>query len=183
MASNRDRIFLTGFMGSGKSTVGVAVAPRLGWEFNDLDATVERLAGKTVEKIFEVHGEAVFRAWECEALRAVMPQSVCAVGGGALTYVQNMAWALDHGLVVFLQASPEILGHRLAADPKRRPLLEGPDGRCLAGGALMDRIIDLLEKREPTYQQAHITIKGGMSSPEEVATRIVAAYRSRNVLR
>ncbi|HEY2738306.1 MAG TPA: shikimate kinase, partial [Thermoanaerobaculia bacterium] len=78
------RIYLTGFMGSGKSTVGRLLAERLGMPFIDLDAEIEQRAGITVREIFERHGEPVFRRLEQEALRATeeMPDAVVATGGG-----------------------------------------------------------------------------------------------------
>lgn len=86
-----ERIVLTGFMGSGKSTVGRSLAQRLGWRFVDLDNVIEQLDGRAVHRIFAESGEAVFRAMETEALTSSLqePGIVLALGGGALETLAN----------------------------------------------------------------------------------------------
>ena len=144
-----------------------------------LDSSITVLAGRTIEEIFEADGEGVFREWERQALRAVRPQTVCAVGGGALVQQDNMNWALEQGLVIFLQVHPGILARRLELDAQRRPLLENEKGQRLSGAALLERVTALLEHRNPSYERAHITIPAANYPPGEIGKRVVEAYRSR----
>ncbi len=110
------RVYLTGFMASGKSSLGRNVAMELGFEFIDLDAAIEAEAGKTVGEIFREDGEPAFRAAEAAALRATsdLDNHVIAVGGGTLVPDANMDWALEHGTVVFLDLPAEELVRRLS---------------------------------------------------------------------
>ncbi len=178
-----ERIFLTGFMGCGKSTVGALAAPLLGWRFQDLDQEIEARAGRGVAAIFASGGEEAFRAREREALLATPVRTVCGLGGGALVDPANLNWARMHGLVIYLQVDAEELCRRLEGSPVRRPLLENDRGQRLAGERLLARISALLEVRTPTYVQAHCTIEATGISAEEAAGAVVASYRSRNDLR
>lgn len=175
-----ERIFLTGFMGCGKSTVGALAAPLLGWRFVDLDQEIEARAGCSVAAIFASGGEAAFRAREREALLATPVRTVCGLGGGALVDGANREWARKHGLVIYLQVDAEELCRRLEGSPVRRPLLESDRGQRQAGEQLLARISTLLEVREPRYAQAHCTIEATRISAEEAARAVVGAYRSRN---
>jgi len=118
-----ERIVLTGFMGSGKSTVGRLLAARLGWSFEDLDTLIEARAGKTVPAIFADEGEASFREQETAALQAVLAGSrlVLALGGGAVETETNHALLAAPGTcVVLLEAPLAVLLERCrrqAADP------------------------------------------------------------------
>jgi shikimate kinase len=127
-----ERIVLTGFMGSGKSTVGRLLAERLGLRFADLDALIEQREGLTVPEMFAQRGEAAFRRAETAALMAALAQQglVLALGGGAIESEANRALLQHHPAVtvVFLDASFETLNARCqlqAADPSAtaRPLL------------------------------------------------------------
>lgn len=129
------RLVLTGFMGSGKTTVGRLLAARLGWRFVDLDSEIEQRDGRTVAQIFAESGEPVFRRFETEALLSALqrPHAVVALGGGAVETAANrdlLAGAEDT-LVVLLSAPFATLYERCvqqSADPSAaiRPLLGGP---------------------------------------------------------
>ncbi len=175
-----ERIFLTGFMGCGKSTVGALAAPLLDWRFQDLDQEIEARAGRGVAAIFASGGEAAFRVREREALLATPVRTVCGLGGGALVDAENLNWARINGLVIYLQVDSEELCRRLESSDVRRPLLENDRGRRLAGERLLARISELLEVRTPTYMQAHCMIEATDISAEEAAQAVVASYRSRN---
>src|SRR5580658_9562542 len=115
-------IYLVGFMGCGKSTVGRALADELGWHFTDLDNEVEGSAGCTISEIFDTQGEEMFRTLEASALaqrvRAVQsgrPQ-VIALGGGALMNDKNFELVSNHGVVVWLDAPFELIEKRVAAE-------------------------------------------------------------------
>lgn len=136
-------IYLVGFMGCGKSTVGRALADELGWSFFDLDDEIESGAGSTISEIFDTHGEPMFRTLEASALakrvRAVQsghPQ-VIALGGGALMRDESFELIANNGVTVWLDAPFGLIERRVAAE-SHRPLARNPeklrelfDFRCL----------------------------------------------------
>ena len=124
-------IYLVGFMGCGKSTVGRALADELGWSFFDLDHEIEGDSGSTISEIFDRQGEEIFRALEASALakrvKAVQsgrPQ-VIALGGGALMSDKNFELISNHGVMVWLDAPFEVIQKRVAAE-SHRPLARDP---------------------------------------------------------
>jgi shikimate kinase len=171
------RIYLTGFMGSGKSTVGPLLAEQLGYRFLDLDDLIEAEVGKSIETLFTTAGEVAFRDVEARILRqtAHYNPAVIALGGGALTFEHNLQWALAQGLVVYLRASADTLLHRLRPALATRPLLCGGDGQPMQGEVLRLRIETLLAQREPFYQRAHLTIEVDGCSVQEIAAAVRAA--------
>jgi shikimate kinase len=162
------RIYLTGFMGSGKSAVGRKLAERLGARFVDLDEEVESQAGITIREIFEQHGEPAFRRLEQEALRATAedPEAdvVVATGGGTVTFEANARWMRASGLTVWLNPAFATIVARIGGLGKRdRPLFRD-EAQALA----------LYRERLPAYRQADLTVDVGPDEqPEEVAARIV----------
>lgn len=173
---NPSRVYITGFMGSGKSTSGPLVAERLGYRFIDLDAEVERIAGVTIHEVFEQHGESKFRALETAVLSEVMMEEnvVAATGGGALTSEGNMLLAETSGATVFLKLPAQTLADRLS-DPQGRPLLHDESGKPYTREALLARIEELLAKRDRFYSNADVVIEADNRSPEEVADAVVQA--------
>ncbi len=125
-------IYLVGFMGCGKSTVGRALADELGWSFFDLDDEIESDAGSTISEIFDTRGEQVFRVLEAAALakRVKSVQSgrpqVIALGGGALMDDKSFELILNHGVAVWLDAPFELIEKRVAAE-SHRPLARNPE--------------------------------------------------------
>jgi shikimate kinase len=171
-------VYLTGFMGSGKSTVGPLVAARLGVPFADLDARIEAVAGQPIPALFADEGEAGFRAREAAALRGTAGfGGVVALGGGALVDDANRAWAKAHGCVVYLRASPTALAARLAATAAGRPLLHDAAGQPLPPDRLRARVARLLAARAATYADAHRTVRAD-ALPSVVASRVVGAVRA-----
>jgi shikimate kinase len=159
-------IFLIGMMGSGKSTVGRALAHRLNYRFFDSDILIERVAQQTLIEIFQSQGEAAFRAIETEVLRelAACLRSVVATGGGAVLEQTN--WShLRQGLIVWLDAPVDLLVQRLQQD-QSRPLLQEGD--------LMSKLTTLLEQRHGLYREADliIALQAG-STPEQIAELIL----------
>ena len=138
-------IVLTGFMGTGKSSVGKAVAQLLGWEFLDMDAIIESRAGKTIAEIFAQEGEPTFRAIESALCRelAACPRVVIATGGGALVPEENRKVMAARGLLVCLNCALGELWPRLQAATDR-PMLYTRDRRA--------RIESLLAQRASAYQ-------------------------------
>ena len=124
-------IYLVGFMGCGKSTVGRALADELGWSFFDLDRGDREGRRRAVAEIFDQRGEGEFRTIETEALkkrvlnvRTGRPQ-VIALGGGAFTIEENFALASNHGVTIWLDAPLEVIQRRIAAET-HRPLARDP---------------------------------------------------------
>jgi shikimate kinase len=160
------RVFLTGFMGSGKTTVGRALAAALGWSFVDLDAEVEGRAAMTVREIFSRLGEPAFRELEHAALRAVVERddpAVVATGGGTFTFGRNLALIRGSGRSVWLNPSFATIVRRIGALGKQdRPLFRN-EVEALA----------LYRARLDAYREAdHRVDVGSEETPEEVAARV-----------
>ncbi|HDI11781.1 MAG TPA: shikimate kinase [Candidatus Acetothermia bacterium] len=162
-------IYLIGFMGAGKSTVGRLLAERLGMGFLDTDALVEQRAGMSIPEIFARFGEERFRQWEREVIGEICRKrgTVVALGGGAPMDEGNWRALRESGITVYLRESPETIAARLA-DDGTRPLLSG-----YTGEGRLRRIRELLELREPRYLEAHIVIECRGRSPEEIMGEIL----------
>ncbi|MEM9996189.1 MAG: shikimate kinase [Bacteroidota bacterium] len=175
--SMADNVYLTGFMGSGKSTVGPLVAERLGAAYVDLDATVEETAGRPIARLFAEQGEAAFREAERAALRATTSRSglVVAAGGGTLLAPEAFDAAAGAGTVVFLRVPAEVLAARLATEVAHRPLLHDASGMPLEGEVLAHRIASLLAAREVAYERAHVVVEADDLPPALLARWVVMA--------
>ena len=140
-------LWLIGMMGSGKSTVGQALASRTGRAFLDTDLLVEHAVGLAVVEVFEEEGEAVFRVRESEAIRAAagLADAVVATGGGAVLLTDNVRVMKSSGPVVWLQADPVTLADRIGIAPGR-PLLMDVD--------VAERLAVILEARRGAYESA-----------------------------
>ena len=161
-------IYLVGFMGCGKSTVGSALADELGWSFFDLDLEIEKTAGVSVAEIFDQRGEGDFRNLETEALkkrvlnvRTGRPQ-VIALGGGAFTIEENVALASNHGVSIWLDVPLEVIQPRIAAET-HRPLARDPQ-----------RFQQLFEVRRGSYSRADYRIEILDQAPAAVVASILA---------
>ncbi len=151
-------LFLTGFMGCGKSTIARRLAERLGWDFLDLDAETERRGGATVPEVFDSAGEEGFRRLESETLKAVVAEYsgrnlVVAAGGGTPCREENLDVMKEAGMTVYLRMSPAKLLRRLERSRTRRPMLAG-----IAGDGLKDYVENLLVLREPFYMRANMAL-------------------------
>ncbi len=169
------RVYLTGFMASGKSTVGPRVASRLGQPFLDLDRLIAVQDGRSIPEMFAQEGEAYFRSRETDALRttAETDDLVVALGGGALVDDDNRAFAEEHGLVVYLEVSPASIVERVRDEADERPLLQDDDGTPLPEPEMRERIEQMLDERRPTYEEASHTIDAERPV-EAVVDRVVA---------
>ncbi|MDZ7337421.1 MAG: shikimate kinase [candidate division KSB1 bacterium] len=147
-------LYLIGFMGAGKTTVGQSLAKRLGLRFVDTDQLIERQSGQTVAALFAERGERYFRALERKVVEQVSRQGkqVVAVGGGAVMDDENWQRMQQTGVTVYLKCSPTVLERRLDADTSR-PLLQ-----VGAGERRADAIRGLLALREPRYMRAQVVI-------------------------
>jgi len=169
-------VYITGSMGSGKSTVGPIVAERLGYRFLDLDAEVEKAAGVSISELFVRRGERMFRALETAVLSEAAAQErvVVATGGGALATEGNLLMAESSGFIVYLKLPPDVLARRLHS-PEGRPLLKDDSGQPLTRDQIIARLTALLSKRQRFYEHADAVIEAERLSPDEVADAIVAA--------
>jgi shikimate kinase len=148
-------VFFIGLMGAGKTTVGRAVARRLGRPFVDSDHEIEARTGVRISVIFEHEGEEGFRQRESSIIDELTqrPGLVLATGGGAVMWPQNREWLRSRGLVVYLRATPHDLWLRTRRD-KNRPLLQTDDPRA--------KLESLYELRDPLYREcAHFVIETG----------------------
>jgi shikimate kinase len=155
----RRHIFLTGFMGSGKSTVGPLIAEALGFSFIDLDDVIERSEGKTIDDIFQVSGEQNFRVIERSYIRRFVEGSdtVFALGGGTVTIEGLIPELKLHGILVYLKSDADALVPRLRGH-SHRPLLLGMSGETLTDAELQQKITFLLKQREEYYRQADVIV-------------------------
>ena len=158
------RIFLIGFMCSGKSTVGRVLAPMLGLPFVDLDRMVEERVGPLLPFV-QHKGEIAFRQKENEVLGQLLasPDAVIATGGGTPCDGDNLARMKQAGRVVWLDVPLDMLMPRIIRTGGDRPLLFG-----LKDNALQERVKELLEARTPIYAQADLIVQAG-APPLEVA--------------
>jgi shikimate kinase len=164
-------LYLVGFMGTGKTSVGRAAAARLGYRFLDSDHEIERAAGRTVTEIFAERGEAAFRALEREFVERGHPASRHVIScGGGLVVPPGMAELLKtKGVVMCLHASPETI-HRRTQSGRHRPLLDVPDP--------LARIRELLAAREPAYRRAGTVILTDGRTQADIVAHILRAYRA-----
>ena len=154
------RVYLTGFMASGKSTVGPRAAARLGRPFLDLDRLIAAHAGRSIPTIFAEEGEEQFRALETKMLHRTTETEdlVVALGGGALVDDDNRAFAEEHGRVLYLEVPVDTILERVANDDARRPLLEDEAGNRLSREQQRSRIEEMLNERRSSYEAAHHTL-------------------------
>lgn len=177
-----ERVYLTGFMGSGKSTVGPILANAIGYGFADLDEHIERRAGKTIPELFEQDGEPAFRALEAELLREATerPYVVVALGGGALVAERSRELARSSGTVIYLHVPADQLVRRLQRGSSGRPLLTDAEGGALSAKALRAQVEAMLAERLPLYRDAaHVTVDVGARRVEETVEVVLEALRER----
>jgi shikimate kinase len=157
--NKKSLIFLTGFMGSGKSTIGPILANTLGFEYVDVDRCIEEKAHKEIVEIFRTEGEQAFRAIERNTLREIteLDRSVISLGGGTVTNEENYHLVSQHGILIYLKLSPEEILQRVQYR-NDRPMLKDAEGNPLQGQALEQRIVELLTHREPYYSRADVII-------------------------
>ena len=161
-------IFLTGFMGTGKSTVGKLLAKQIKRGFIDLDHLIEFREGRTVSKIFEVEGESYFRNLESSLLKEICNNHrlIIATGGGSLLSEENFQLVQKCGLTILLKADPEIIALRVRKERNIRPLLSDIDEP-------ISRIISLLEQREDKYNRFKHQIDTSALNTEQVVAKII----------
>ncbi len=151
------KVYIIGFMGSGKTTAGKKLAAVLGLPFLDLDKKIEEKAGKSIPDLFSADGEDYFRMIESEILKSLEKEAdaVVATGGGTPCYSDNMDYMLATGLTVYLKLTPVQLCSRLSESRGERPLIKNLDK-----AELLAFIEEKLNFREPWYNRAEISFEG-----------------------
>lgn len=174
-----ERIWLTGFMGTGKSRLARPLAAALDWTPLDIDTMIEREAGDSIAHIFKSGGEGAFRALEAQVVETVsrMPQVVVATGGGTILSAANRELMRKNSFIIALDARPETIAARIKASDahiSERPLL--------AGGDPFVRITELKKEREALYREADLFIETDELTPDEITHQILTAYKDRTAL-
>ena len=163
-------IYLVGFMGSGKSTVGKILAEKLNMKFVDIDKLIEEKEGMKIKDIFEQKGESYFRELERKQIEAIVNQEglVVSTGGGLGANLDNMNLMKKNGDVVWLDVSLNTVLDRLKND-QDRPLLKQP----------IEKIKQLFEERKNVYRLANIRINADKKTPSQIVEEILTKIKRR----
>ena len=166
-------VVLTGFMGTGKTSVGERLAARLGQPFVDTDALIERRAGRPIAAIFAAEGEAQFRSAERRAIAeaVAVPGAVIATGGGAIADPGNLATLRAAAPIICLTARPDVILARTQAGGPVRPLLQGDDPARL--------VAELLAQRSAAYAEAELILDTSDRTIDDLVADIEAFLRGR----
>ncbi len=170
---NHRNIVLTGFMASGKSVVGKALAEKLGREFIDSDTAIEEKCGMTIPEIFEKQGEKYFRNVEKEVIAelSLKSRSVIATGGGAVLDSDNIEALRKNATIVNLEPNDAVIRNRLSKDDGTRPLNKGQD---------IEQILARFENRKPFYDNCDVKVKITTEmSVEKVAEAVLKGLEGR----
>ncbi|WAM32469.1 shikimate kinase [Caldicellulosiruptor naganoensis] len=165
-------IVLTGFMGSGKTTIGRLIAEKLKIDLVDTDSEIIKEFGLTIDQIFEIHGEKKFRECEKRVIERVskLENVVISTGGGVVLDPENVRLLRKNGVIYFLYASPESILKRLK-DDNTRPLLKNGDK--------LSNIIRLMNLRMPFYKNCDFEINTDILSPDLVAEKIISIHMAK----
>ncbi len=152
-----NRVYLLGFMGSGKTTIGRQLSRDLQWKFIDLDDYIEQREGLSIKEIFAQKGEEGFRRIETQALTEIahIDGAVIAAGGGTPCFGTNMDTMRASGLTIYINVAPADLASRLRKAKDNRPLIAQKTDDELLG-----YITQKLQEREPFYRRAHMAVDG-----------------------
>jgi shikimate kinase len=161
-------IFMVGARGAGKTTIGKALAQALGYRFIDTDVFMQQTLQLSVAEVVAREGWDGFRLQESMALQTVTaPKAVVATGGGAVLAHENRTFMRNHGLVIYLRASANVLAKRLAEDP------ENAQRPSLTGKPIVEEILDVLTSRETLYQEIAHYMLDATQPPQEVVEHIL----------
>jgi shikimate kinase len=163
-------VYLTGFMGSGKTTVGKKLAAQLNYTFIDLDSYIEQQERRSISELFNEHGENYFREVEYKCLQTLMKleKLVVACGGGTPCFYDAMQQMNEHGITVYLQMNVLAIFNRLKQGRMQRPLIAGKSDE-----ALRQYIDQKLKEREPLYLKAQIVVPAIDLNISELKNKII----------
>ncbi|MDD3852991.1 MAG: shikimate kinase [Syntrophomonadaceae bacterium] len=169
-------IVLIGFMGTGKSSVGMKLAERLKLKFVDMDREIEKVCGMSVSDVFRRYGEVRFRSEERLMAGKLAGQTglVIATGGGVILGDGNLEALQGNGIIINLEAKPEYIFQRVNRKKGTRPLLKK--------NVTVEDIKEMLQHRQPLYQQAEIIIDTNDKGVDEVVEEIISFLRVRGEL-
>ena len=169
-----EHLYLTGFMGSGKSTIGKNLAKKLGIPFIDTDNIIEMKKGIEISEIFEHKGEKWFRDYEENTLENIINSSdrlVISLGGGSLMSEKNLKRVLSTGKLIYIKSSPDQIWKRIRHST-RRPLLR-QKGVAWTRERYIQRINELMKARESGYYSAHLIIDRDGKEVDEVVAQLL----------
>lgn len=166
------RIFLVGFMASGKSRIGKVLARKLQYDLIDIDHYLEAKADMTIPQIFETEGEQYFRKLEQSCLHELLEveNTVLSTGGGMACFFDNMKQMNQNGSTIFLKVPPPIIVSRLLSAKNVRPLVQQLEGDR---EALLNFVEPKLEERLPYYRQAQLIIDCQLLTPTKIVREIL----------
>ncbi len=170
---DKKKIFLVGFMGSGKSTIGRLLAKKLKVPFVDIDEEIEIREGLTIPQIFSLKGEPYFRNLELEVLKDVtlsLPSFIMATGGGLGANPKAMEFMKQHGIVIWLDIPFETFLKRTVKD-NNRPLLQKP----------RDELLSLFNQRKKVYQRAHLHVESQKSIDQTLQKILNSLFYNKEV--
>ena len=170
--------YISGFMASGKSTIGSMLANSLGWQFIDLDEAVEKKEKKMITQIFTDEGENYFRQRETEILREIVvgDNIIISLGGGTLLKAENREFIKDTGKLIFLKTSPTIAYERLKYKMDRPVLLNNTEEE-VDQETYIKRIESLMKKRKNIYSNADFTFNTDNDSVGKTVDNIVRVIK------
>ena len=146
-------VFIVGFMGAGKSTIGKKIATKMGYSYTDLDSTIAGIEQKSITQIITEKGEPYFRKIEADTLRqTTLSRQIIATGGGTACFFDNMNWMKAMGIVVYIELDEGVLLNRIqSTNLNTRPLIRG-----MNMDELKNFIHSKLQERTPYYASAHL---------------------------
>jgi shikimate kinase len=167
------RIFLIGFMGCGKTTLGKKLAQKMSYSFIDLDQELEKAAGMSVSDYFSANGEDAFRLLEKETLNTIDYPTNCVIstGGGTPCFFDNMEFMNSSGITIYIELPPVALAKRLEYGKHKRPLLADMDEK-----QLVSFIKSKLEERNSFYKRSFLTVSGVSITPEQVRKELFQVF-------
>jgi len=167
----KQHVFLTGFMGSGKTTAGKLLAPLLKTRFIDLDEYLEKKENRGIPEIFEAEGEAKFRELETKYLSEILKLKdphVISLGGGTVCFNTNLEVIKKNGILCYIELPAPALAERIKESKTTRPLLKN-----LSTEELIKNIEEILSVRKQFYEQAHISVNGLNLTPQLIRQKLI----------
>jgi len=169
-------LFLVGFMGVGKTTIGKQISKKIKLPFIDTDNAVENLTGKSIAEIFSNDGEAQFRFFENQVIQELngVTSLVVSTGGGLPCFYNNMDLLLQTGYVVYLNAQPAFITSRLLASKKPRPLIQN-----LSQTDLLAWVGHTIKQREEVYLRSNLIVDATAKSVGDIVKSILIGYQAK----